>query len=111
MNTRIRTLRKTLGLSQTEFGERIGLRQASVSCMERASFAVSEKTIEAICAQFGVNEAWLRTGAGCIFWEDEKKRQDFLALFDRLDPALQEYLINITQQLVDAQSAMLSRER
>ena len=32
MNARIRTLRKTLGLSQTEFGERIGLRQASVSC-------------------------------------------------------------------------------
>lgn len=111
MNTRIRALRKALGLSQTEFGDRIGLRQASVSCMERASFSITDKTIQAICTQFDVNEDWLRNGSGCMFWADEKKRLDFLAMFDQLEPPLQECLIGITRQLVDAQAQLLHPEK
>ena len=35
MNNRIRELRKTLGLRQREFAERIGLKQNAISYMEK----------------------------------------------------------------------------
>ena len=63
---RIKELRKALGLTQTAFGERIGLKQNSVALIE-AGRATSDQTIFAICREFRVNEDWLRTGAGEMF--------------------------------------------
>lgn len=63
---RIKELRKALSLTQTAFGERIGLKQNSVALIE-AGRATSDQTIFAICREFRVNEDWLRTGAGDMF--------------------------------------------
>lgn len=63
---RIKELRKALNLTQIAFGERIGLKQNSVALIE-AGRATSDQTIFAICREFRVNEAWLRTGAGEMF--------------------------------------------
>ena len=63
---RIKELRKALSLTQTAFGERIGLKQNSVALIE-AGRATSDQTIFAICREFRVNEDWLRTGAGEMF--------------------------------------------
>lgn len=63
---RIKELRKALSLTQTAFGERIGLKQNSVALIE-AGRATSDQTIFAICREFRVNEEWLRTGAGEMF--------------------------------------------
>ena len=63
---RIKELRKALSLTQTAFGERIGLKQNSVALIE-AGRATSDQTIFAICREFRVNEEWLRTGAGDMF--------------------------------------------
>ena len=63
---RIKELRKALSLTQTAFGERIGLKQNSVALLE-AGRATSDQPIFAICREFRVNEEWLRTGAGEMF--------------------------------------------
>ena len=63
---RIKELRKALSLTQTAFGERIGLKQNSVALIE-AGRATSDQTIFAICREFRVSEEWLRTGAGEMF--------------------------------------------
>ena len=63
---RIRELRKTLKLTQSKFGEIIGLKQNSVALIE-AGRETSDQTIFAICREFRVNEAWLRTGEGEMF--------------------------------------------
>lgn len=63
---RIKELRKALSLTQTAFGERIGLKQNSVALIE-AGRATSDQTIFAICREFRVNEEWLRNGAGDMF--------------------------------------------
>ncbi len=73
MNTRIRELRKTLNLTQKEFAQKIGLKQNAISYMEKADSTVTEQNIRTICSQFSVNENWLRTGAGKMFLENEKK--------------------------------------
>ena len=84
MNTRIRELRKHLGLSQKNFAEKIGLKQNAISYMEKEGSTVTEHNIKAICAQFTVNENWLRTGSGEMFLEGEKKQTEFFEIFDNL---------------------------
>ena len=108
MNKRIRELRKTLHLSQKNFAERIGLKQNAISYMEKEGATVTEQNIKTICAQFNVNENWLRTGRGTMFIENEKKQREFFAIFDELSPILQDYLIRTAQDLLNTQEKICS---
>ena len=60
---RIRKIRKSLDLTQREFGERINLKSNSVALIEGGR-NTSDQTISAICREFNANEEWLRTGEG-----------------------------------------------
>lgn len=108
MNKRIRELRKTLNLSQKNFAERIGLKQNAISYMEKEGATVTEQNIKTICAQFNVNENWLRTGKGNLFVENEKKQKEFFDIFDELSPALQDYLIRTARDLLNTQEKICS---
>ena len=106
MNNRIRELRKALDLSQKEFAEKIGLKQNTISYMEKNGFTITEQNIKVICSQFNVNENWLRTGSGKMFLENEKKQKEFFDIFDELSPVLQDYLIKTAKDLLDTQAKM-----
>ena len=67
MNQRIRELRKTLGLTQTEFGKRLGIKQTTVAGYETGGRTPIDAVVSLICRQFQVNEQWLRTGEGEMF--------------------------------------------
>lgn len=79
MNTRIRELRKSLGLSQTEFGERLGLKQTTIAGYETRGRTPIDAVISLICREFNVNETWLRTGAGDMFTTPSSSSLDALA--------------------------------
>lgn len=64
---RVRCVRKREGLTMEKFGARIGISNPSVSTIESGKSNPSNQTIIAICREFGVNESWLRTGAGEMF--------------------------------------------
>lgn len=67
MKERIRELRKVLGLNQTEFGEKIGVKQTSIAGYERGARFPLDTVITSICREFNVNEEWLRNGTGEMF--------------------------------------------
>ena len=67
MKDRIKLLRKELKLNQTDFGERIGVKQASVAGYEAGIRTPLDAVITSICREFNVNEDWLRTGKGEMF--------------------------------------------
>lgn len=67
MQNRIKVLRKTLGLNQGEFGERLGTVPSAISNYESGTRVPSDAIIKSICREFGVSEAWLRTGEGEMF--------------------------------------------
>ena len=67
MQNRIKELRKSLGLNQTEFGNRIGVGQTTIAGYEIGSRVPSDAIIKSICREFAVNETWLRTGAGDMY--------------------------------------------
>lgn len=66
MNDRIKKVRKAIGLTQQEFGKRIGMKQNSIAIIEGGR-NTSNKTVFAICREFNVSETWLRTGEGDMF--------------------------------------------
>lgn len=72
INERIRTLRKQKGLTQAEFGKKIGIGQAGVSKLEQEGNVVVEQNIRLISEAFGVNPAWLRTGEGKAQVDEEE---------------------------------------
>ena len=75
MNTRIKALRKAEGLTLEKCGERIGITASACSTIESGKSNPSEQTIRAICREFGVNEIWLRTGAGEMFRPEEESEE------------------------------------
>lgn len=75
MNERIKELRLLLGLNQSEFGARIGLRQTSIANYEKGLRQPLDTVVASICREFGVNEEWLRTGEGPQFIEITRAEQ------------------------------------
>lgn len=69
MNKRLKELRKTLKLTQEEFGKRIGSVQNTITGYESGRRTPSDPVIFSICREFNVNENWLRTGEGQMFLE------------------------------------------
>ena len=67
MKNRIKELRKELNLNQTEFGDKIGVKQGSVAGYESGARTPIDAVITSICREFSVNELWLRTGTGEMF--------------------------------------------
>lgn len=66
---RVKTLRKYLNLSQTEFASKLSLERSAISLIERKQRNVTERSIRDICREFNVSEQWLRTGKGNMFSE------------------------------------------
>lgn len=68
---RIREIRKHYGLNQTDFGERIGLKQTAIGLYENDQRGVADRTILLICEKYSVREEWLRNGTGEMFLETD----------------------------------------
>ena len=64
MNNRLKDVRKAAKLSQDDFGQRIGVTGTALSRWESGDRKIPDSAILNICREFGVNETWLRTGAG-----------------------------------------------
>lgn len=75
MNERIKEIRLSFGLTQVEFGRRIGVKQSAVTGYENGNRQPLDTVITSICREFGVNETWLRTGEGPQFVEITRAEQ------------------------------------
>lgn len=75
MNERIKKIRKTLGLTQQEFADVIGIKRNTFSQYEIGRNEPIDAVITLICREFDVNENWLRTGEGEMFIEKSKDEQ------------------------------------
>lgn len=106
MNQRILELRKSLNLSQTDFGEQIGMKPSSISDIENNRVQISDRTIIAICSKFNVNEEWLKTGNGNMFLEYDKKHDEFFSVFQNLKEPLQDFLIRTARDLLNTQDKL-----
>ncbi len=118
MNTRIKNLRKQLGLTQSEFGEKIGLKGNTITNYENNIRTPSDAVIYSICREFNVNEQWLRSGEGDMFlrlsrndeiaayvarvMKDENAyyQQKMLLFFSRLSPEMLRKLEEVAKDIL-----------
>lgn len=64
MLERIKNLRKSMGMTQREFGQKLNLTDATIAAYENGRREITSRVISDICRVYGVNEIWLRTGEG-----------------------------------------------
>lgn len=75
MKDRIKAIRKHYNLTQTEFGDRIGVKGNTITNYENDLRNPSDAIIVSICREFNVNEDWLRSGTGDMFQPISKSDQ------------------------------------
>lgn len=67
MNDRIKEIRKALGISQKEFGAKLGVTDAAICGIESGRRGLTEQMQKSVCREFNVNYDWLKDGTGEMF--------------------------------------------
>ena len=62
IGSRVKELRLSLGLTQEEFGEKIGLKKSGISNIENGTRNLSIRNIKLISKTFNISEIWLQSG-------------------------------------------------
>ena len=111
MNERIKKLRKSLGLTQQEFSDRIKVKRNTVATYEMGRSMPSDAAISLICREFNVNETWLRTGDGEMFKPVNRDQEiaDFMADILKGEPDFRTKMISVMARLSADEWAMLER--
>lgn len=85
-NERVKAVRQALGLSQQEFGSRIGIKISAMSYLESGKSRLTESNAILICKEFNVSREWLLNGAGEMFLPESSGAVDALAAQYDLTP-------------------------
>ena len=114
MKDRVKQLRKSLGLTQSELGDRLGVSRDAIAGYERG-VNIPDPTIKLICREFNVDYFWLTEGTGEMFTSipqtlvdsiadeyhltDEYKAilEAFLQVPDEDKPAIQNFFLSIAK--------------
>ena len=104
MKDRIIQIRKKYGLTQGEFGQKIGLTDPMISMFESGKKAPQDGTIKLICFTFNINEDWLRYGNGEMLSKpiespSEKEEQILLDTFRQLSPETRAAILKIIEDM------------
>lgn len=98
-NERVKEVRKTLGLTLEKFGDRLGIKKAAVSKIEKGENSLTDANIKAICREFSVDYMWLTTGDGEMFIDTD---DDFLERIDRIMVGEDDARKNLFKALLEA---------
>lgn len=75
MNERIKLVRKSLDMTQSEFGALLGVKGNTITNYETGLRNPSDAVIFSICREFNINEEWLRNGTGDMFIELDRETE------------------------------------
>lgn len=79
MNERLRVLREDMKLSRAAFGEKLGVSGDVINNLERGRVEIKDHIIKLICAEYSVNEKWLRSGDESMYVQpDSFSLDDFV---------------------------------
>lgn len=111
-NDRIKEARKSLGLTQDKFGERLGVGRSAISNIEAGSRGVTDQLRLAVCREFNVSEDWLRTGGGSMFVEPDEDEEISRFMGDILSgqPDFRRRLISVLARMTPDEWALLEEK-
>ena len=87
MNTRLKSLRKELHLTQQAFAEALNVSKSTVEGYEYGRLNITDRVISDICRLYNVNEDWLRNGTGEMFQPKDRNSEiaDIVAMMFKGD--------------------------
>lgn len=109
LQERLKQIRKTLKINQTNFAKQLGITQTAYSMIENGVNPLSDRYIKVVCSVFNVNEDWLRSGAGDMFFSSPYEKE-FTEIFEHLTPVTQQYLLLMAKELLKTQEKLLDPE-
>lgn len=89
MKDRIKSIRNSNNMSQSDFAKRLSVSRSAICKMESGENSPSEQTINLICREFSINETWLRTGEGEMF-KKRTRNQEIMAFANSVMEGLDE---------------------
>lgn len=112
MNERIKQIRLALGLSQDEFGRRLGVTRGAITNIELHKVEPKPLFVDLVCREFSVNKDWLETGVGEMFSPKTRNEElfEFAARVAEGDPrSIQSQLLAVMARLTDDQWEVLAQ--
>ena len=111
MNERIKELRLKLGLSQEDFGRRLGVGRGAITNIELNKVEPKPLFVDLICEQFRANKEWLETGKEPMFSDGlpEDELATIWAQIKASDDDLIKAIIKSYWQLSDSDKAAVRK--
>lgn len=110
MNERIKAVRLALGISQEEFGKRLGVTRGAITNIELNKVEPKPLFVDLICREFNVNKDWLRNGTEPMFLQ-RSRNEELSAFFGDVlngEPDFKHRLISVMSRLSVDQWQMLA---
>ena len=104
---RIAILRKELGLNQTEFGDKLNLKQTTIAGYERGHRGVMDRTVKDICRVFNVNYAWLVDGIEPMYSDNDAYLKEKIDIIMEGENEFHKNLVKQTLDLTDDELKLL----
>jgi transcriptional regulator with XRE-family HTH domain len=109
---RVKYIRETLNMSQVQFARAIYISNGYIAELECEHRRVNDRIAHLISLTFGVNEKWLKTGEGDMFYNTPgEKLQRMVNLFNDLPPKFQDYVMMQIEQLLNVTNKELETEQ
>lgn len=106
-NDRVKELRQALKMTQTEFGEKLGVSKGVIVNLELSRVEVKELMINLICRTFKVNTLWLEKGEGEMFTDVSDILIDEIADEFQLSPKVKKTVANYLKLPPDEQEKVI----
>lgn len=106
LSKRIKEVRTLLNLSQKEFGDKLGVSRDVIANIEYNRVTPQKIFIRHLCTIFSVNKAWLETGKGDVFINNNKNLSEAIRVFESLNPDLQEFALKQIKSLLELQNKL-----
>lgn len=119
LNSRIKQVRKALGMSQDDFGNGLGLGRGAITNIELNKTTPKPLVVQLICKTYNVNETWLRTGEGEMFVQRTRSQEitDFMADLVQTDNEFKRRFVSVLArldekdwELIEKMAEMLSEQ-
>ena len=95
MGTRVKEMRKTLGMKQDELSRILGIGKSALSMIETGRAALSERNKNILVQELNLNPQWIESGEGEIFNSPLETFVPFIRRTDRTLPMQSVPLYNI----------------
>lgn len=106
-NMRVKEVRQALNLTQTEFGEKLGVSKAVIVNLELSRVELKDMMKNLICRTFSVNTLWLENGQGEMFMNYSDTLINEVAEEFNLSPTVKKTIANYLRLPTEEQEKVI----